>query len=223
MGWILFALGGWAAVVPMGVFFSSSSVLSHMFPDRRQSTDILFEKSSVRDAGQVVANGGIATVLVVLWWLTGDHRWYAGFLGSTAAANADTWATELGTLSRHPPRLITSFQRVEPGRSGAVSPLGLLSAAGGSALVVASSLPWVPPRVLLPAGVAGLAGSLADSILGATVQAQFQCRICGKTTESTSHCGCESDHVRGFRTIRNDLVNWGCTLVGGSIALFALR
>src|SRR5512133_267555 len=60
LGTVIFGLGGlgWAVVL-MG-FFISSSALSRLFRKRKVRLDEKFSKGSQRDAGQVLANGGIA-------------------------------------------------------------------------------------------------------------------------------------------------------------------
>ncbi|KAJ3551505.1 hypothetical protein NM688_g4666 [Phlebia brevispora] len=96
----------------------------------------------------------------------------------------DTLASELGILSPSPPRLITTLKAVPPGTNGGVSFNGLLHSAGGgmlmgvtmglSLLVESSQCRTEWRTALLPllgwGSFAGLAGSLLDSLLGATVQ-----------------------------------------------------
>ena len=144
LGTVLLGFGGWQWTVPMVVFFLLSSLISRIGKHRRSEAESLFEKSSRRDAQQVFANGGIAGVVTLIWFLTRDESLYAAFLGSIAAATADTWGTEIGTLSRSSPILITTFKRVDCGTSGGVSLLGLLAGVAGSLTIGISGLAWIP-------------------------------------------------------------------------------
>uniref|UniRef100_UPI000FD86BB8 DUF92 domain-containing protein n=1 Tax=Paenibacillus glycanilyticus TaxID=126569 RepID=UPI000FD86BB8 len=47
----------------------------------------------------------------------------------------------------------------------------------------------------------------ADSLLGATGQAMFRCRVCGSETERAVHCGTAAERVRGLAALNNDRVN----------------
>jgi uncharacterized membrane protein len=148
-------------------------------------------------------------------------EWYLIYLGSLAAVNSDTWATEIGVFSRTPPRSVKNFQRVPPGTSGGITPLGLTGALAG-ALVIALSGWLMSPGQISIIGltfwiivIAGFMASLADSLLGATLQAQYQCPVCMKITEKQLHCqGKATRFVRGLPWLNNDGVNAVCSFTG---------
>lgn len=226
LGTIFFGLGGldWAALLL--AFFVSSSVLSRLFGRRKARFEEKFSKGHRRDAAQVFANGGIAGLFVLLHLFFPDSLWpWLGCAGALAAANADTWATELGVLNPHPPRLLTSWRLVEQGTSGAISPGGTLAALAGSLFIalVAAIFPPAGWKVwqIGAIALAGLLGSLADSLLGATLQAIYFCPACRKETERhpLHKCGATTRLIRGLPWLNNDWVNTACTLVG---ALFAI-
>ena len=225
-GGLIFSLGGLPWAFLLLTFFISSSALSRLFTRRKIVLNEKFAKGNQRDWGQVLANGGLGILLVLahIVWPLQAWPWIA-FIGSMAAVNADTWATELGVLSRLPPRLITNGRVVERGTSGGVSPLGVLAALGGAVLVggiaVVFSTGWKALILLGNAGLAGLTGSLFDSVLGASVQAIYRCPACQKETERhpLHLCGTETIRVRGWRWLNNDWVNFACSLVGAGVAV----
>ncbi len=221
LGTVIFAIGGWSWAGPILVFFVSSSLLSKSGRHRKAGLEQIFEKGSIRDAGQVLGNGGIAGAVVVLNYFYPDHRWMGVYLGVLAAVAADTWATEIGIYFRHIPRSIVNGRRVEPGTSGGITVPGLLGAVGGAALIAACG--WLTMggfewniAVWITAG--GVVGSLVDSWLGATLQGQFECVGCGLSTERRLHCAAPTRWVRGWRALDNDKVNVACSLAGGILA-----
>jgi uncharacterized protein (TIGR00297 family) len=190
----------------LAVFFVSSSLLT--------------PGGGRRDAVQVLANGGIAAVAALL--SAHQPAWRLAFAGALAAAAADTWSTELGARSRSRPRLITTGELVEPGSSGGVTVLGTAGGALGALTVSAAGL--LAGLVSLPQALwvaaAGTAGGVADSILGATVQARYRCAACGAVLEQRRH-GCPDGAGRlesGHRWITNDAVNLLATLTGAALA-----
>ena len=123
------SFGGWSWGLSLIFFFVSSSLLSHFRErDKAALAEDKFSKGSERDILQVAANGGVATLLALGYGLspssTLQHTCEAGYIGAFATATADTWATELGTLSTTPPRLITTGKRIAPGTSGGITLLG---------------------------------------------------------------------------------------------------
>jgi uncharacterized protein (TIGR00297 family) len=223
-GTIIFGVGGLTWAILLLTFFITSSALSRAFKKRKQGLDEKFSKGHERDAGQVLANGGLATVFAGLYFFFPDSAWtWVGFAASLAAVNADTWATELGVLNPHPPRLITNLTKaVEKGTSGGISLVGTLASLAGSALIalLASFLAgnW---SLFLPVTLAGLAGSLFDSLLGGTIQAMYYCPTDKKETEKhpLHTCGTPTTHLRGWTWLNNDWVNFACGAFGVIVAI----
>jgi uncharacterized protein (TIGR00297 family) len=279
-GSVTVGMGGWAWGLSLIYFFVSSSLLSHFRShDKERTAADKFSKGSQRDILQVMANGGVATALSLAHGLTGSQAaqalLQAGYTGALATANGDTWATELGVLNTHQPRLITTGKPVPPGTSGGITLLGTCaSAAGGlslglvfwllekagAALARPSSSHmnkfitgrgrFIAPTAdssaraslttgssvgkakadesavgavnrPLPIGLlSGLAGSLADSLMGATIQAMYYCPTCKKETERRVHsCGTPTLPLRGIPWFDNDVVNFIATLFGALVGM----
>ncbi|GAC1399035.1 MAG: DUF92 domain-containing protein [Ktedonobacteraceae bacterium] len=220
--------GGWAWGLSLIFFFVSSSLLSHFRAHEKASiAGDKFSKGSERDILQVAANGSVATLLSLCYGLSTSSTvrsvCEAGYVGAFATATADTWATELGTLSTQPPRLITTGKLTTPGTSGGVTVVGTsVAAAGATALGLFYALlqgQRLVPLALI-ALLSGLAGSLFDSLLGATIQAMYYCPVCKKETERRIHsCGTQTVPLRGVSWINNDVVNFLATLFGAGVAI----
>lgn len=218
LAWMLVALGGWAWAVPALTFFVLSSAWSLV--GRRRAAEALAEKGSRRDAGQVLANGGVGALLLALAAVA--PAWtgvaYAGFVGAFAAAAADTWATEVGTLLGGPTRRLGVGARVPPGTSGGVSLGGTLGAVAGAASValaagLAGGMHTVAVAVVAAAGVAA---AFLDTALGATLQARYR-RPDGALTERTHDGGAALPLAAGWRWVTNDGVNLAATAAGAAL------
>jgi uncharacterized protein (TIGR00297 family) len=199
VGFCHLAFGGWLGAGALLAFFGTSTALSKL--GKRKKDALGFEKSGQRDAWQVLANGGVAALCAVL----GQPE---AMLGALAAANADTWATEIGSLFGGKPRRITNFALAEPGESGAISFLGTLAAFTGATLIGAfGGVAW------LTVTLGGFLGALADSLLGATVQAQWWDEQKKRWSEIP-----QENPARGVNWLRNDTVNILATIIGAATA-----
>ncbi|MBI4428106.1 MAG: DUF92 domain-containing protein [Ignavibacteriales bacterium] len=217
---IIFAAGSWKWTLPIFVFFVLSSSLSKLGQPKKKQFESVFEKSGIRDYGQVLANGGIGGLLALAQVALPSQDFYPAYLGSIAAVTADTWGTELGLITRGRTYSIISFKQVPQGTNGGVSLTGFAGGAIGALTIACSSAPWIwDERQAVGIVAAGLSGSLIDSALGATMQAQYQCESCGITTERRIHCSVPAKLVRGKQWITNDVVNWACAFSGASLLL----
>lgn len=230
VGTTIFVFGGWQWGVLLIAFFVTSSGLSFFKSVEKQTVAEKFEKGTQRDLWQTLANGGLAAVFAVLNGIHPSPIWAMAFAGTLATVTADTWATELGVLSQHMPRLITSGKKVAPGFSGGVTLFGTSSAFGGASIIgalavalhiiLAPTLPGIA-WVSLSIGLAGLLGALADSVFGATVQTLYRCPACGSLTEQPQHHICNdtpTHYVRGLRWMNNDMVNFISSAIGAGLA-----
>jgi uncharacterized protein (TIGR00297 family) len=235
--------GGWSWGLTLITFFVSSSLLSHYKEQlKEEKTGGQFAKGARRDIAQVLANGGLGSLLALAYHLLGEPPVLrALFLGVMATVTADTWATELGVLSSEQPRLITTMQHVNPGTSGAITMAGTGASAAGGLLIGLSMVGFVALEQRLerngssdeslvwfvPAGIlGGLSGSLSDSLMAATVQAKYHTPEGKETERPIGKDGTPHTFARGVRWLNNDLVNLFSTLTGGVVAIlvfFLLR
>lgn len=249
VGGVVLVLGGWEWALLLIGFFASSSAITQWRADDKAAAGRRFAKGGRRDLGQVLANGGLPALLAIAHWRFPEAQLFAAYAGALGVATADTWATEVGLLAEAPPRLVTSGRVVAPGTSGAVTVLGTVAAVVGAAAVgLAAAVLYSLRDVVLfggfglwdPAGLpllpivalAGLSGAAVDSLLGATLQAQYRPRPDGDaararprdddlTERPLADDGARHDLARGWRWMTNDAVNT-LALVAGAVVAWGL-
>ncbi len=226
LGTLVYGFAGWRAALVLITFFVSSSLLGRLAKQGRARPAASYAKGTFRDAGQVLSNGFVAGLFAVAIGSGTTGAWpWLGYAGAIAAVTADTWATELGVLSSSAPRLITHLRRRVPaGTSGGISPLGTLAAVGGAALIgwlTNLLVAGANGAMIAPVAIAGLAGALFDSFLGATVQSMYRCGADGMETEQhpRHHCGAATAHIRGWTWLDNDKVNLASAILGAVLAI----
>jgi len=193
MGTTIHVTGGWLLTAMMLFFFVSANVVSRW-------SEVVKPKRTYK---QVLANGLMATLLSVLYSFHQDPVLVTLYASSIAVATADTWASEIGLLSKTLPRHILTFQPVAKGTDGAVSVLGLAaSVAGATSIGLFVGASWI---VI----VAGIAGSVMDSVLG-VIQGKGPQWIHGELS------------YKGIRWLTNDSVNFFSQVVVIGVLAFLL-
>jgi uncharacterized protein (TIGR00297 family) len=212
---------GWDWGILLIAHFIVASALSRVGAERKaRRTASLVAKGGERDLLQVLANGAVFGMAAVASIFLPAHPWFAVGAGALAASAADTWATEIGTLARGSPRSIRTLLHVPPGTSGGVSAIGTIAMVAGAAFIAAlATLFHWPHSVVLGTFLGGVAGAVADTALGATIQERRRCLGCGEHTERKVHiCGSRTRRAGGIGGLDNDVVNFLATVVGGGIA-----
>ena len=217
LGFFIFGLGGLKWSVPLLTFFILSSLLSKFRKGKNEEVENYFEKSEVRDYLQVLSNGGLAGILVIVYSFRPNELFYIMYLATLAVVCADTWATEIGTIRKTATYNILDFKPIAQGTSGGISMPGIFGAFLGSSIISLSGLFWLNSNIVLTIFtviITGVIGCMFDSVLGAAVQLQYRCVQCGKITEKKIHCGIPSSRIRGMKGINNDTVNFLSALFG---------
>jgi uncharacterized protein (TIGR00297 family) len=202
-----FSLNG---LILLGTFFISSSIWSKYKSSKKAVLEEKVAKGATRDWRQVLANGGTAAILGVLYCFDERSLWITAFSVALASANSDTWASEIGSLSRKNPFDIRSFKRIDRGTSGAISILGTFAALAGSFLIAVLSF-WLFDLNLLSLFIIfifGFLGNVIDTVLGAFCQQKYECSNCKIITERKVHCHRPTVRIKGLTFVDNDMVNF---------------
>ncbi len=195
-----------SGLIPLLLLFGLTFPATRLGRGRKQGLG-LAEDAHGRNAAQVVANLGVAGIIAAAanWPALsqlapgrssgGSAVWPTLLVAALAEATADTLSSEIGQAIGGTPWLITRLKRVAPGTDGGVSVLGTVAGLAGAASISLAGMAALrlTSRAALIAFLAGAAGLLFDSYLGATVER------------------------RGW--LGNDMVNFASTVFSVAVAL----
>ncbi len=230
-GTIIFGLGGLGPSVALIAFFVSGSVLSRL---PHKSSMVYQMESLGRTWRQVLANGLVPACMLVasVIFRSKESVFLVAYYGALSTSCADTWGTEIGIRFGKRPRDILTGLEIETGLSGGISVAGTAATMVGAALIVLCSvLSFMPlhfPHIrlaLFSILLAGTLGALADSILGASIQAKYHSNVTGRISEFAGEADAgatSSNPIAGYRLITNNAVNLLSAAIGAvlSIILF---
>jgi uncharacterized protein (TIGR00297 family) len=208
----------------LGVFFATSTFWSKYKSSAKKDMEERLAKGSTRDYRQVAANGGAAALISIIYYSQPDITWLIGFTVCLASSNSDTWASEIGSLSKRNPVYIRTFKRIDKGTSGAISLLGSIAALLGSVLIATVST-WVFNLEVIHFWIIflfGFIGNILDTIFGAYYQQTYVCSQCGIETEKKMHCHYPAKRLKGFPLVDNDMVNFLSGLIAAFLAMLVV-
>ena len=162
-------------------FFSVGGLSSKFRYDRKVDRGIAEPNEGARGSGNVLANSLVALFAVIAHAAAPQidavpqDLFLFVFAGAVAAAMSDTLSSEIGGLYDRP-RLITTFEVVEPGTDGGVTWQGALAGVVGAALIAGIGLGMFTTIGVAGAALvvaAGVVGMTVDSLLGALIEDRF--------------------------------------------------
>jgi uncharacterized protein (TIGR00297 family) len=208
----------------LGAFFVSSNFWSKYKRNAKKTMEEKLAKGATRDWLQVLANGGAAALFSLLYLFQPERAWLIGFMVCLASANSDTWASEIGSLSKKNPIYIRTFKRIERGTSGAISGLGSAAAAAGSFFIsiLGYFLFQLDIYLMLIVFLFGYIGNVIDTLFGAFYQQVYLCGHCGITTEKKSHCQMPTTRIKGLTLVDNDMVNFLSGFIASVLSIVIL-
>lgn len=188
--------GGPIFLFPMVIFFVTGSLSDKLHQP--------VAKQQGRTAMQVLANGGMAVVCLILWKITDFHPLMAAYVASVGISITDTISGDAGMAYGNTPYDIVTLKPVDAGMSGGITLAGTL--AGLAVAMVFAGIHffvfdlWIKDLYLI--AVFSFAGMLTDSLLGSLWQSKYMDR--GVLTESSEN---NAVLVKGMRWMTNDMVN----------------
>lgn len=176
-GWIagllVFAGVGYAGVAMIAAFFIAGNAATSWGISAKQKLGLAEENKGKRTAGQVIANGGVAAILGVLaiFFPLKMSVLKLMMAASVSSAAADTLSSELGNLYGKNFYNIITFRRDERGLNGVISIEGTMAGICGSVIIASVYSLYAGFTIdFLLIIIAGTAGNLFDSVLGATAE-----------------------------------------------------
>ncbi|MEH3112347.1 DUF92 domain-containing protein [Pedobacter terrae] len=170
---LIYFAAGYTGVAMMTTFFIFGSAATSWQRDKKQASATITETRNGRTSLQVLANAGVASVaaVVILLYPLLTDLMLTAMAAAFASATADTLSSELGMVYGKRFFNIISFRPDKRGLDGVISLEGTLIGVVGSGIIAAIyalGFGWNVNFYLVV--IAGTAGNLTDSILGAVLE-----------------------------------------------------
>jgi uncharacterized protein (TIGR00297 family) len=170
---MIFIGAGYTGLSMLGAFFIFGTVATIWKKKEKRLIKLKEDQSVKRNAGQVLANGGVAAITGALIYFMPAKTELLRLMmaASLASAMADTLSSELGMVYGRRFYNIINWKRDERGLDGVISLEGTLIGIAGStiiAVIYAFGFGWNNGVLFIL--IAGTIGNLTDSILGALLE-----------------------------------------------------
>jgi uncharacterized protein (TIGR00297 family) len=210
VGTFIYYFGSYVIFSVLMIFFISSSIVTKL---KDKTTE-----QEGRNYIQVLANASAALIFSFIYFLTdqNDIMYLVIACVAIASSNADTWASEIGKLSKGKTVSMLTFKPIQKGESGGISLLGICASLIGSVMIAVISM----ILLMISSGyhldifiygtiiaISGFLGSIVDSYLGVLIQEKYRRNQGRQIYEKVEH---RNNYVlvSGIKYMNNDVVNF---------------
>ena len=169
--YLLFLGTGGLGILLIGTFFVLGTLASRWQQRQKTERGLAEARGGQRGARNVVANAGVAGAVAALSWWNPAYAATSQLLVAAcfAAALSDTWSSELGNVYGTRFFNVLTGKPDQRGRDGVISLEGSVAGVLGSGVMTGLyGLFEGLSTGMIIVWVAGIAGNLMDSVLGAT-------------------------------------------------------
>ena len=211
MGGMVIIFSDWKHIIPFLIFFIAGSITSKLQPT---------SSGSGRNAIQVISNGIIALIMLLIFSLTQSEIYLTGFLVSLSISLCDTISSDVGTFMKGSTYDIITWKPVQVGVSGGISFTGTIAGLMSSILFAISAgfMYDINTSNLFMIVAGGVAGMITDSILGSKWQSRYL--LHGKITEEKSE---KALYHSGYQWLDNNMVNLVSNLLVSLLSLMFVK
>src|SRR3569833_416355 len=175
VGLLVFAGAGYTGFIMLAMFFVLGTLTTSWEKEKKSPFKSKSDRATIRNAGQVLANGGVPAILglLALWFPHDAALFRLMMAGALSSAAADTLSSELGMLFGRWFFNIITFRKERNGLDGGISITGLLFGIAGSMIIAfIYCFGSYGSRTFALIVIAGLIGNLADSVIGALYESK---------------------------------------------------
>jgi len=165
-------LAGWLVLIVTFVVVSLTTRLGHA---RKTQAGIAEDRGGRRGPGNAIANTGVAAwAALVATGLADPTLAHVAAVAALVTAGSDTIASEVGKAYGRTTWLITTWRRVPPGTTGALSVEGTAAGmVGAVGLAGVGALLGIVPMAAVPiVAMAAVIASMMEGVIGATIEAR---------------------------------------------------
>ena len=182
------------------------------------------KKENARTFLQVLINGGLGTLFIILYGIFNKKYLFIVSIVSLGGCFIDSISSDVGVLSKNDPYDFVKMKRIPKGISGGISFLGTLSALISSFVIAFVTYKYLNLSYLYLFLITSLIflQTIVDSILGSLFQAKYKCVKCKIMTEKKEHCDKKTKLIEGISWVNNNMVNLISSVITTLIAFLIL-